>query len=86
MYNKWGKRNPSYINNVCKLQKRIAKIILQQPQISLSMKIFKALDWLPCLDRCKYHTAVLVFKTSNTMAPTYMTELMTIRQQNIIIA
>jgi hypothetical protein len=42
------------INNVCKLQKRIAKIILQQPQRSPSINLFETLNWLPFLDTCKY--------------------------------
>jgi hypothetical protein len=79
----WGKGNTNYINNVCKLQKRIAKIILQQPQRSPSINLFETLNWLPFLDRCKYHTAVLVFKTLNNMAPTYMTELMTLSDNKI---
>ena len=79
----WGKGNTNYINRVFKLQKRIGKIILQQPQRSSSQEIFKTLDWLPFQDRCKYHTAMLVFKTLSNKAPSYMTDLMTISNNKI---
>ena len=74
----WGKDNKHYINKIYKLQKRTAKIILKNPQISLTNEPLKELKWLSFQDRCKYHTAILVFKIFHNMSPAYMTDLMKI--------
>ena len=33
------------------------------------------LKWLTFADRCNYHSALLVYKTLNDTAPSYMTEI-----------
>ena len=71
----WGKGNTSYINKIYSQQKRIAKIILRKPKRSSSSGLLKDLGWLTFTDRCKYQTAVLVYKIRNNMMPSYMAEL-----------
>ena len=73
----WGKDNNRSINKIYQLQKRVAKIILNKPVRSSSMGLFKELKWLSFSDRCKYHCAVLVFKSLNNMAPPYLSEMLT---------
>ena len=79
----WGKDNKTYINKLSKLQKRIAKIILKYPQLPQSADPLKELDWLSFDDRCKYHTAVQVYKIFNCMAPAYMNELLKTKHNKI---
>ena len=38
--------------------------------------------WLTFTDRCKYHTALLVYKTLNHMAPSYMSDIITVSTNN----
>ena len=73
----WGKDNKRYINKINMLQKRIAKIILNKPIRTPSEGLFKQLNWLSFSDRCKYHTSVLVYKVTNDIAPTYMSDILT---------
>ena len=71
----WGKGNTSHINKIYSLQKRIAKIVLRKPKRSSSFGLLKDLKWLTFTDRCKYQTAVLVYKIRNHMTPSYMANL-----------
>ena len=73
----WGKDNNTYINKVYVLQKRAAKIILNKPMRTPTAGLYKQLNWLTFSDRCKYHSAILVYKTMNHMAPSYMTDVIT---------
>ena len=73
----WGKNNKTYINKINRLQKRVAKIILNKPSRSPTIGLFNQLNWLSFNDRCKYHTSILVFKVKSNMAPTYMSDIMT---------
>ena len=58
-------------------QKRIARLILAKPKRSPTSELFKQLNWLTFTDRCKYHCAVIVYKTMNNMTPIYMSEIIT---------
>ena len=73
----WGKGNTSYIKKVHTLQRRICKLILKKPTRTPSAGLFRELHWLSFSDRCKYHAAVLVYKTLHNMAPEYMSEILT---------
>ena len=73
----WGKNNKTYINKIYMAQKRIARLILAKPKRSPTSKLFKQLNWLTFTDRCKYHCAVIVYKTMNNMTPIYMSEIIT---------
>jgi len=68
----WGKSNKSYINKVNNVQKRAARLILNKPVRTPTPCLFKQLKWLNFSDRCKYHTSILVYKTLNNMAPSYV--------------
>ena len=76
----WAKNNNRYVNKVYMLQKRTAKIILNKPLRSPSVGLYKELNWLSFSDRCKYHSAVLVYKTLNNMAPSYLSEILKFSQ------
>ena len=75
-YHIWGKENKACINQIHKIQLRICKIMLDLPMRSTSKSIYEDLQIMSFDNRCMYHVAVLVFKTLNNMAPSYMTELL----------
>jgi len=78
----WGKTNKRYINKILIIQKRAAKLILNKPTRTPTDGLFKQLRWLTFTDRCKYHTALLVYKTLNYMAPSYMSDIITVSTNN----
>ena len=69
----WGKDNKTYINKVHKIQNRIGKIMLDLPLKDHSRSIYAELQISTFNNRCKYHTAVLVYKIVNNMSPSYLT-------------
>ena len=71
----WGKTTQTHKKKVAILQKRAAKIILFKPIRTPSRELFKELEWLTFENRCKYQTAVLVYKSLNNLTPTYIREL-----------
>ena len=72
----WGQQNNSYVNKLAKIQKRIARIILNRPKRSSSEELFNDLQWLTFNDRVYYHTALLVYKTNNDLTPVYMKDIL----------
>jgi len=78
----WDKNNIRYINKILILQKRAAKLILNKPIRTPTDGLFKQLKWLTFTDRCKYHTALLVYKTLNHMSPSYMSDIITVSTNN----
>ena len=72
----WSKNNKRYINKILILQKRAAQLILNKPNRTDGR--FKQPKWLTFTDRCKYHTALLVYKTLNHMAPSYMSDIIAV--------
>lgn len=73
----WGSGNQSNKNKINILQKRVARIMLHKPKRSPSSELLQELSWLTFTDRCKYHTATLVYKSRNGMAPQYISEILT---------
>jgi hypothetical protein len=73
----WGKDNKNYINKINILQKRAAKIILNKPIKTPTKGLFKSLNWLSFNERCKYHSAVLIYKVINQIAPAYLLDILT---------
>ena len=71
----WGKSNRHYVNKVSVLQKRFDRLILAKPSKSPSDELLKELSWLTLTNRCKYHAAVLIYKTLNNSAPNYMLDI-----------
>ena len=58
----WGTASKTNISQIAILQKRAAKIILQKPMRTPTRELFKQLKWLTFENRCKYPTAVIVYK------------------------
>ena len=70
----WGKNAQSTVKKMTTFQKRAARIILNKPMKTPSKDLFTELKWMFFSDRCKYHTAVMVFKFLNKGAPKYLSE------------
>ena len=68
----WGKDKKTYVNKVNKIQSRIGKIMMNIQFKDNSVSIFAELQILTFNNRCKYHTAVLVYKIVNNMSPSYL--------------
>jgi len=71
-----------YINKILILQNRAAKLILDKPIRTPTDGRFKHLKWLTFTDSCKYHTAILVYKTLNYMAHSCMSDIITVSTNN----
>ena len=74
----WGKTTQKHMNKIAILQKRAAKIILFKPSRTPSRVLFKEHEWLTFENRCKYQTAVLVYKSLHDLTPKYIRELVKI--------
>ena len=73
----WGHTTTTNINRLVKLQKRAARIILNADFMTPSENIFKELNWLTFSNRVTFHICIIMCKTFNSLAPTYLTELFT---------
>ena len=71
----WGK-NSHCKSKISTIQRRAARLILNKPKRSASCKLLGEVEWLSFDDRCKYHTALLVFKTMQNDAPQYMCDIL----------
>ena len=63
----WGSCTQTNINNIIKLQKRAARIILDAPFLTPSADMFKTLQWLSFDKRIKYHQSPCTGKYSRGM-------------------
>ena len=79
----WGIGLQKDISKVLSFQKRIAKIIMNKSKRTHSAELFKELDWLSFPERCKYHSAILIYKMWQNSAPSYMSEIVTFSQNNM---
>jgi len=74
--------SPEHDSIINILQNRAAKFILNKPIRTPTAGLFKQLTWLTFTDRCKYHTALLVYKTLHHMAPSYMSDIIIVSTNN----
>ena len=68
----WGACSNEELNRILKLQKRTARLILDQDPIAPSEHLFKQLGWMSIEQRIKYHKYVLVSKCLKNEAPVYL--------------
>ena len=72
----WGRSRNHNVEQVAKLQKRAARLILRADITTSSKDMFKSLKWMSFRDRIEYHTCVMVYKTLNNLTPEYITDLL----------
>jgi hypothetical protein len=68
----WGKGNQDGINEIVNIQVSAACIVLRKSYRKPSSSHFKELKWLPLQCSCKYHAAILDFKSINNQTPSYI--------------
>ena len=73
----WGRTTTTNIDRLDKLQKRAARIILNADFMAPSEIMFKEFNWLSFPNRVTFHICIMMCKTFNNLAPTYLTELFT---------
>ena len=69
----WG--DSTDVTSLCKLQNRVARLILDKPYDFPSSEALFLLKWLPLQLRIKQRKAVMVFKSLNGLLPSYMRNL-----------
>ena len=68
-----GAKNAANIEKIFKLQKRAARIILNEQNVmTSSIVLFNKLKWMPMPYYFVYRKAVLVFKSLNQLVPEYL--------------
>ena len=73
----WSGSSALNTNNLLKLQKRAARIILGADILTPSKHMFEELQWLSFQQRVHYHTCLLVYKSLNGLASEYLSQLFT---------
>jgi hypothetical protein len=68
----WGACSNEGLNRILKLQKRTARLILDQDPIAPSESLFKQLGWMSIEQRIKHHQYLLVSKCLKNEAPVYL--------------
>ena len=68
----WGNCSNEGLVRILKLQKRTARLILDQDPIAPSEPLFKQLGWMSIEQRIKYHKYLLVSKCLKNEAPVYL--------------
>jgi len=61
----WANGNSSSLNKVVKIKKTSTRTILGKSYDTPSTQLCNKLKWMSFENRCKYHTAVLVYKALN---------------------
>jgi hypothetical protein len=73
----WGNCSKHLLEDLIKLQKKAARIILDKDYIAPSRPLFAQLKWMPLEDRIKYHRSIQVFKCVNNLCPESLKDLFT---------
>jgi hypothetical protein len=68
----WGQCSSGSEAKLIKFQKRAARLILDKGIDTPSAELFSELCWMPFPTRVKFQTAVLMYKTLNGLAPSYL--------------
>jgi hypothetical protein len=77
----WASSGTNFQNELLKLQKQAARLILDRPVIgSNSKEMFSILKWLPIQYRIRYHLAITAFKAINKLLPTNICNFLTLAQ------
>ena len=81
----WGSNNKRHVQDIVKLQKRCAGIILDKKWVIPSRPLFKELNILPFDKRLEYLLNILVFKALNNLAPNYLRAMFTMYCRTLIM-
>lgn len=68
----WGSAN---IEKLYKLQKRAARMVYDLPTRTPTEPLLAKLNWMSLMDRVKFRKVIMVYKSLNGLAPTYMRDM-----------
>ena len=71
----WGSTSKYQLDRILRLQKRAARIILDMPPDTPSMTLFEKLGWLTVHERIEFNKAVLLYKSTHDLTPSYISDL-----------
>ena len=71
----WGSTSKYQLDRILRLQKRAARIILDMPPDTPSMPLFEKLGWLTVHERLEFNKAVLLYKSTHDLTPSYISDL-----------
>ena len=72
----WGNCSKTLADDLLKLQKRAARLILDVRDITTrSHMMFSELEWMPLPDRINYHRSMQVYKCLNGQCPSELEKL-----------
>ena len=72
----WTSCSVENIQNVFRLQKRAARVILGADTKANSVKLFKQLGWVPFYHEARINKSVLVYKQIFGKCPPYLTQML----------
>ncbi len=75
----WGNAKQTNLNRLFRLQKRACKIILDYNVDDIN-QCFKQLKIMTVYERVYFRKSKFMFKVANSLTPSYISELFTIRQ------
>ena len=78
--NIWGHCSNTLLLRIERLQKAVARVLLDTNFNTPSTVLFESLQWLPFRKRIIYNEAVLMYKVQNSLAPNYLNDFRGIRE------
>ena len=79
----WSNTSGNKINELFKLQKRAARMILNKKYDTPSSALFSELQWLPLPSRFKFNVCIEVYKALNNLSPGYMADMFSTTPRNL---
>ena len=73
----WGNCSNELLEKVVKFQKRAARVILDKDFDTPSLELFQQLGWMRFDERVLYKKAILMYKSLNNLAPSYLSNKFT---------
>ena len=77
----WGNCSVGSGDKMIKFQKRAARMILDKDIDTPSIQLFSELKWLSFPERIKFQKAILMYKTLNGLAPNYLNDKYSYRNE-----
>ena len=73
----WGRCTKTNTLRILKLQKRAAKLTLNDDIATPSQNMFSELNWFTFPKRAQYHSGTMVYKAINDLTPEYISDIFT---------
>ena len=78
----WGNCNQGEVDKMIKLQKMAARLIMNADYSVPSIELFQKLNWKSFKYNVQFHQAMLVYKSLNHLAPSYMYDMFKLSEEN----